>query len=222
MEERVTIAGMKPEATENLTHRIELAIGMLVMVTFNIATEADLANGSRGVIEDIVLDPRERVEMADLDDEGVVWLQYPPAMVLFRPFHFEFQPFPGLDPGLIPIFPSEVHFTIHTHENPSSRVHRRQYPMTAAYAFTDHKAQGQTIEFVIVDIGRVKRFPVTPFAAYVALSRSRGRQSIRLLRDFDKNIFTSHPSEDLRVEDHRLNELDRETKEKFKAGFYNF
>src|ERR1700730_10210098 len=32
-------------------------------------------------------------------------------------------------------------------------VHRRQYPLTAAYAFTDYRAQGQTILHVIIDIG---------------------------------------------------------------------
>lgn len=36
-----------------------LAIGMQVMVTFNVATDLDLANGARGRVVDIVLDSRE-------------------------------------------------------------------------------------------------------------------------------------------------------------------
>jgi hypothetical protein len=53
------------------------------MVTLNVATEADLANSSRGTPEDIVLDPREEINGARHDQDGVVWLQYPPVMILF-------------------------------------------------------------------------------------------------------------------------------------------
>ncbi|KAF8424992.1 hypothetical protein L210DRAFT_797582, partial [Boletus edulis BED1] len=91
------------------------------------------------------------------------------------------------------------------------RITRRQIPLTAAYAFTDYRSQGQTIEKVIVDIGKPPTGELTPFNAYVALSRSRGRDSIRLLRGFDEKLFTTHPSEHLRREDERLNELDRIT-----------
>lgn len=113
MEQKVTIAGMKIDDTKRLTNRIEVCIGMLVMVTLNLATEADLANGSRGIIEDIVLDPREEADNLQPTDEGIIWLQYPPAMILFRPFHYEFEPFPSFEPGLIPIVPSEQNFNIH-------------------------------------------------------------------------------------------------------------
>jgi hypothetical protein len=70
---------------------------------------------------------------------------------------------------------------------------------------TDHKAQGQTLEWVIVDIGTTKKFPVTPFTAYVALLCSRGRETVILLHDFDDTIFTQHPSHHLHLEDERLN-----------------
>jgi hypothetical protein len=93
-------------------------------------------------------------------------------MILFKPFHYKFDPFPGLAPGLIPIFSSEVKFNIHYGNNPKMKIHCRQYPLCIAYVFTDHKAQDQTIEYVIVDIGLTKKFPVDPFTAYVALSQS--------------------------------------------------
>ncbi|TFK88573.1 hypothetical protein K466DRAFT_488609 [Polyporus arcularius HHB13444] len=69
-------------------------------------------------------------------------------------------------------------------------VVRRQFPITAAYAFTDYRSQGQTIPAVIVDImsppGPQK---LSLFNLYVALSRSN-----------------------LLDEDDRLDELDRRTK----------
>lgn len=64
---------------------------------------------------------------------------------------------------------------------------------------------------IVIDIGPTKRFPVDPFAAYVALSRSRGRESIC----FDERIFTRHPSDELRDEDERLEQLAMETKNKY-------
>ena len=120
------------------------------------------------------------------------------------------------EPGLIPLFPTEVLFNIKYRQNPKTKILRRQYPICA---FTDHKAQGQTLEHVLIDIGTTKKFPVTPFSAYVALSRSRGRDSVRLLRDFDDTIFTKHPSEDLRREDERLKILIKNTTE---TGYYEY
>jgi hypothetical protein len=86
----------------------------------------------------------------------------------------------------------------------------------------DHKAQGQVIECIIIDIGPTKRFPVDPFAAYVALSHSRGHKTNHLLRDFDKWIFTQHPSTELRLDDERLECLTTQTKDKYEMGTYNF
>jgi len=57
------------------------------------------------MIEDIVLNPREEINGPRHGEDGVVWLQYPPAIVLFCPFHYEFEPFPGLKPGIILILP---------------------------------------------------------------------------------------------------------------------
>ena len=222
MEQKVILAGMTLDQTKKVTQRIEFAIGMQVMVTLNVATEADLTNGSHGTIEDIVLDPREQINNNDRNEDGVVWLEYPPAMILFKPFHHEFEPFPGFEPGLIPLFPTEVSFNIKYRQNPKTKILRRQYPICAGYAFTDHKAQGQTLEHVLIDIGTTKKFPVTPFSAYVALSRSRGRDSVRLLRDFDDTIFTKHPSEDLRREDKRLEILIKNTTARFETGYYEY
>ncbi|KAG1725054.1 uncharacterized protein EDB91DRAFT_1062478 [Suillus paluster] len=92
---------------------------------------------------------------------------------------------------------------------------QRQLPLVPAYAFTDFKSQGQTIEYVLVDISKTTCFSLSPFNVYVALSRSHGRESIRLLRDFDKDLFLRHPSEDLRIEDGCIDELVKDTKKFF-------
>ena len=78
------------------------------------------------------------------------------------------------------------------------------------------------MEHVLINIRTTQRFPVTPFVAYVALSRSRGRDTIRLLRDFDDKIFTRHPSGHLQNEDERLTWLAQNTTDKFETGLYNY
>ena len=42
---------------------------------------------------------------------------------------------------------------------------------------------------------------------YVALSRSRGRETIRILRPFDDSILLRPVDEELRVEEERLEQL---------------
>lgn len=84
--------------------------------------------------------------------------------------------------------------------------------MTAAYAFTDYRAQSQTIPYVIVDIGRVPSGRLSLFNVYVALSRSAGRDSIRLLREFEDDTFLQAHKPPVLEEDDRLECLDVNTK----------
>jgi hypothetical protein len=209
------VAGMTEMETSQLPDHIELTIRMKAMVTWNLATQADLANGTCGEIVDIALDPREMPQRPD--QMGRVHLRYPPVMVMFKPVHHTFRCLPNLSEGLIPIFPSETTFQVGS--RPGISVRRRQLAITAAYAYMDFKSQGQTIEYVIVDIAPTPTFKLSPFNAYVALSRSRGRSTIRLLWDFDDNLFMNHPSEALRQEDKWLERLAKATKERVDAGW---
>ena len=53
------MAGMKPKETEKLEQEVRISVGMEAMVVINIATEADLANGTHGKVVELVLDPQE-------------------------------------------------------------------------------------------------------------------------------------------------------------------
>ena len=212
-QQKLTVAHLKLEQTANLPNKVDFAIGMKTMVLQNITPHADLANGSHGIITDIILDPDEH---AVPDGENKVYLQHPPAAVLFMPNSGSDIQIPGLPKGVMPIFPS--HNTFSLEEQRRITVHRQQLAVTPAYAFTDYKAQGQTMECVIVDLAKPPSAGLTGFSVYVALSRSRGRPTIRLLRDFDEKLFTEHPSEDLRREDMRLSALEKKTLERYNAG----
>jgi len=89
--------------------------------------------------------------------------------------------------------------------------------MTAGYAFTDYKSQGQTIEYVIIDIAKPPTGTLSPFSVYVALSQSRGRDTIRLLRNFNPNLFQKHPSEALRSDMKRIEQLNERTEKDWLA-----
>ena len=112
---------------------------------------------------------------------------------------------------MIPIEPVTKNFSI-LKDGKKVSVNRTQLPLTLAYAFTDYRAQGQTLEPVIVDIRPPPHGSLTPFNIYVALSRGTGQDNIRLLRDFDARLLQQHPSEYLRLEDERLKTLDEKTK----------
>ena len=92
-------------------------------------------------------------------------------------------------------------------------VKRTQFPMTLTYAFTDYRSQGQTIPRVIVDIAtppgpRNSINKLSLFNVYVALSRSSGRETIRLLRDLNEDMFQRPHDQDLLNEADRVRNLD--------------
>jgi len=119
------------------------------------------------------------------------------------------DPLPGLEMGVLPITPMMRAFSVVTASGNKVTVARQQLPVTPAYAFTDYCSQAQTIEHCIIDLSTPPTGKLTPFNTYVALSQSHGRNTVRLLRDFDEHLFTHHPSEHLRIEDEQLDALDK-------------
>jgi ATP-dependent exoDNAse (exonuclease V) alpha subunit len=122
--------------------------------------------------------------------------------------------FEGVPKGIIPISPSKIRFSVDV-EGGKVKLERRQLAIVPGYAFTDYKAQGQTMGCVIIDIAKPPSGSLSPFSVYVALSRSRGRKDIRILRPFDPALFMHHPSEDLRMDMERLELLNERTKEAY-------
>ncbi|KAF8836129.1 hypothetical protein BDN67DRAFT_984167 [Paxillus ammoniavirescens] len=197
MQEKLTIAKMPINDTAHLPMQCEIVLGMEVMATENISTAANLANGSRGVVTKIFLNPREPREQNIID--RVIHLRYPPVYIALKLKTSDLPVLPLLNHQEVPLCPVIHNFYVGW--KPCTRITHHQLPLMTAYAFTDFKSQGQTIEKLIIDIGKTTSFNLTPFNAYVALSRSHGRDSIHLLQDFKNNLFTKHPSEDLREKD---------------------
>ncbi|KAF8137247.1 hypothetical protein EV363DRAFT_1132885, partial [Boletus edulis] len=73
--------GGKQDEHGGLPNEVMLAEGMKVMVTYNIETDLDIANGARGEIVKIVLNEREeRISPS----QPIVHLEYPPAYILVK------------------------------------------------------------------------------------------------------------------------------------------
>ena len=112
-----------------LAKDVELAIGAPVMVTLNIHTDLDVANGVRGVIEGIVLDERER--QVSTKDSRAIHLQYPPRYVLVKLLRTKAPRLQGLEQNVIPIVPVTKSFTI-MKDGMKTNVNRTQLPLTLA------------------------------------------------------------------------------------------
>ena len=149
---------------------MEIAVGMKVMVMSNIETNLDVTNGARGEIVDIILHPDEPT----LEDGPVVKLKYLPAYVLVRLTCTRASQLEGLDEGIIPVNMATQNFQTKVREANgkyiTQSVCHQQYPMTAAYGFTDYCSQGQTLPYVTVDIAKPTSSSLELFNLYVTLS----------------------------------------------------
>ena len=154
------------------------AIGAEVMLTFNLWTEAGLANGACGKIVGIVK-PR------DNGKARVVLVNIPNYC----------------GPALLPDHPTVVPIT-QTSRMPGAT--KGTIPLTLAWAVTIHKAQGMTMDRVTVDLGRTE---FASGLTFVALSRAKSFQGLRV-HPFDleryKSIEKGKYVEARREEFHRL------------------
>jgi hypothetical protein len=190
---------------------VKLAIVMKVMVMDNIETDLDITNGARGEIVDIILHPDE----PPIGNSPVVQLRYMPSYILVKLTHTRATPLEGLEDNVIPIELAITSYCITVQQEGHTvqkTVRRRQFPMTTAYAFTDYRAQEQTLPYVIVDIASPPTGTLSLFNLYAALSRSSGKASIQLLSDFDDKLFMESHNPALVDEDERLKNLNIKTK----------
>jgi ATP-dependent exoDNAse (exonuclease V) alpha subunit len=121
-------------------------------LTTNIWKEVGLTNGAKGIVRDIVYRDGDTVH----DMPAFVMIEWPDY---FGP---AFLNEAGKEKW-IPMPPMTFHDEDHKHS-------RTQLPLRLAYAMTVHKAQGQTLDKVVVDLGSSER---SLGLTFVALSRVR-------------------------------------------------
>ena len=86
-------------------------------------------------------------------------------------------------------------------------VCRKQLPLVLAYAYTDYKSQGRTLERAVVDLASASSMQ----SVYVMISRVKTMEGLAVLRWFNPGkIYQRHP-QDLRDEFVRIESMNKNT-----------
>ena len=118
--------------------------GMPVMLLENLLTPFKLVNGRIGKAVDVVVDSDS--DVFDLNDRYVLCSR-PPACVIVEYDEPTGLTFPGLAPNQHPFFPRKYSSDIKDLTTKRLvKVRRTQVPLTPAFATTDYKAQGASLE----------------------------------------------------------------------------
>ena len=155
-----------------------LAVGMKVMVTYNIKTDPDIAKGARGEIVQVILNDHE---MKISPSQSIVQLDFPSVYILIKILSSKVTQLDGLEENVIPLVPLEWTFSI-VEGSKNKTVMRTKLPLMATYAFTNYCLQEQTIWHAIIDIGTLPMGSLTPFNIYMALSQCCRQDNIQPAR----------------------------------------
>ena len=104
--------GEQQHKGKDLPYRVELAVGMKVMMTDNVETDLDITNGARGKVVGIVLHPDEPPIASN---QALVKLRYLPRYILIKLSHTKATQLEGLEEGMVPIEPISTSYRIKVH-----------------------------------------------------------------------------------------------------------
>lgn len=174
--------------TKHRLRKIPLVIGMPVAINQNFDVAAGVVNGSHGILRKIRYftdgDGRRYLRSCVVDIKGSEEVDMP---------HLPKHNFPVLPDT------TELKFE-HGGSHRRCTIKRKQVPIEPGFAMTVHKAQGQTMARVIVDLaGCTGTEP-----PYVMVSRATSLKGLMVLREFDIRQIKKRRSEDLRKEFLRL------------------
>ena len=182
--------------TKGRLGRLPLVIGMPVLLSQNFDVQAGVVNGSYGTVKRI---------RYKTDDNGRRML----ISCVVKVLDANEQSMPHLNPNEVPVLRDSIDFTFTNKSKPGQNItiKRTQVPIVPAFAMTAHRAQGQTLSNVIVDLQSCRGSE----APYVMLSRVTSLDGLLILRPFSKKKISCNVSEDLRLENKRLRTIALET-----------
>ena len=184
-------AKASPDDASGLEAIICLAVGARVMLSSNLWVEMGLVNGAMGTIKSICYRPGGG----------------PPELPVAVTVIFDAYSGPTLPDGSVPICP--LRRTCSMTDTYSTRL---QLPLKLAWAITIHKAQGLTLDSVVVDIGK-KDFSLG--LSFVACSRVRTMANLLLHPPFSfqrlSNLSKSRRLQERKLEDVRLSLIELTT-----------
>lgn len=159
---------LKSSKSGDLLGALPFFPGMKVMVTENTDMSHLTVNGSEGTLLDVTYETDEYGEHY----ATCAYVHIPKSGLTLR----------GLPENVVPIYPVRRSFrlTLRSRGRKSSsfNISREQLPLLPAYAYTDYKSQGRSLENVIVDIASCHDLQ----SLYVMLSRVKSLGGLALLR----------------------------------------
>jgi hypothetical protein len=174
---------------------LPLVLGMPVVITENFDVMGGIVNGSTGTLRKV----RYRID----DDKRYITsciVELADALA---------DSLPNLPPKHVAVLPDEVEMKAFHHpvSGRSCTIRRFQVPLDAAFAITAHKAQGQTMTKVVVDLASC----IGTESAYVMVSRCMSLEGLMILRPFPVQKISTHWSQEARDEFNRLDGLNSQT-----------
>jgi hypothetical protein len=158
--------------------RLPLAIGMPVMVTQNFDVQNGVVNGATGFVKGI---------RYNINASGERVIQ---SCIVYIP-DMTGPPLPNLPPKHAPILADTVDMTFkHPDSGKKCLIKRTQVPLVPAFAMTAHKAQGKSLDVVMMDLEST----IGTESPYVMLSRATSLEGVFILRPFQKKIIQRQTS----------------------------
>jgi ATP-dependent DNA helicase PIF1 len=176
---------LKALKDHNFEAKLELKLGMQVLLLHNISISAGLVNGAQGVI--IGFEPfKDSLDNTSINDDKfpVYWPRWDIDKQKFDEFMAACReakgwPIVEFHNGAIQTIYPICHSILYGNERPYSLLGRIQIPLTAAWAITIHKSQGLTLDSAVVNLTRA----FEEGQIYVALSRVRTLAGLKVEGD---------------------------------------
>ena len=170
----------------NLASTLSIKLNSPVILTKNISKADGLLNGKRGYVHEVD------------ESNQIIWVHFHEDIGNIARMKEKVRP-KNKSEKAVPIYlwKTSVSFHLNGKKKRGPMVNRRnQFPLVLAYATTVHKAQGLTLDCVIVDFDRKSKRAVPAGAFYTAVSRVRSLEKL-----FLRNFQESHIRTDGRVKE---------------------
>ena len=165
---------------------ISLIVGAVVLITYNIDLENGLANGTKGVVTELT-NTGPKIKYEKKDKNGFI-------EVIIKPIEKRYNinnKCQENDECPVPASRNKTGDGVPTHCWEHGRnmepcnIYVKYYPVMLGYAMTTHRSQGMTLEGVEFDPEDV----FLPGQAYVAISRVKKLEHIKIIGNINKNHF---------------------------------
>ncbi|KAK3108678.1 hypothetical protein FSP39_013177 [Pinctada imbricata] len=172
--------------TANLAHSLVLSlVGMIYDITVNLDVNDGIANCSTCIVKCI------ENRIPETTRPSIVWVLFDdPFTGSNTRQKYKHLYHSGIDQTWTPVFDVNRNF-LYNHKS----YQRTQFPLKPAAAKTVHKAQGSTVDKLVIDITQTRTRKM-PYIHYVAMSRVRKFENLHILNFNDAALATDERVKD--------------------------